>query len=86
MNERSTETRWISRVAVTGGPIQKLDVAVPNARFLSMHPDGRRLAFHGGEDSTEIWVMEPAQSKHWHAACGAAEQLTAAPGRAVTQT
>jgi hypothetical protein len=56
------QTHWISRVALTGGPIQKLDVSVPNLSGLSLHPDGRRLAFQGGENSLEIWVMEPPRS------------------------
>jgi Tol biopolymer transport system component len=52
----------VSRVPLSGGPVQKLDVTVTDVRGLRLHPDGRRLAFQGGENSLEIWVMEPPRA------------------------
>jgi Tol biopolymer transport system component len=56
--DTSSGARWISRVALAGGPLEKLDIAMTNLGGVRLHPDGRRLAFGGGEQSLEIWVME----------------------------
>ena len=47
---------WL--VPVQGGEARKLDLAAENMRDLSVHPDGRHIAFTAGGDRTEVWVME----------------------------
>ncbi len=37
---------------------RKLDLTAKNMRELSIHPDGRRIAFTGGGDKSEVWAME----------------------------
>jgi Tol biopolymer transport system component len=50
------------RISLEGGDPQKLGLEMPRMgqRGLSVHPDGRRLAFHAssGDGTTEVWVME----------------------------
>jgi Tol biopolymer transport system component len=54
---RNSKTElWL--VPVHGGEPRKLDLSAPNMRELSVHPDGRRIAFTAGGDRSEVWVME----------------------------
>jgi Tol biopolymer transport system component len=46
------------RVPVRGGKTESTDLAMPRLRDLSIHPDGRRLAFAAGRNEFEVWVME----------------------------
>ena len=48
------------QIRVDGGKPQKMPIATPlNAvTQLSVHPDGRLIAFGGGETKEELWVME----------------------------
>ncbi len=50
--------RPLQRIAVEGGQARRLELAMPNLRHISFHPDGRRIAFEGGEKKGEVWVME----------------------------
>ena len=36
----------------------KLGVVPGRPRHLSLHPDGRRLAYAAGQSEAEVWVME----------------------------
>jgi hypothetical protein len=46
-------------VPVEGGEQQSLGFSVmEDVRSLSIHPDGRQLAFTAWEPATEFWVME----------------------------
>jgi len=54
---RNSKTElWL--VPVNGGEPRKLDLSAPNMRELSVHPNGRRIAFTSGGDRSEVWVME----------------------------
>ncbi len=46
------------RIAVEGGEPQNLGVAVNTISQISIHPDGRRIAYNYGATNSEIWVME----------------------------
>jgi Tol biopolymer transport system component len=49
------------RVSAEGGEAQKIDLSMTEFRHLSVHPDGRHLAFSSGGFSpryAEVWVME----------------------------
>ena len=47
------------RVPIGGGDPQLLLATEEPADFLSVHPDGRRIAFYtGSSDTTEVWVMQ----------------------------
>jgi len=47
------------RIPAEGGQPQRLGLKTVFANAtLSVHPDGRRIAFTGGEQKHEIWVME----------------------------
>jgi len=49
------------RISAQGGQPQKLGLGVPTPHHgssLSIHPDGRRIAFAAGERQSEVWVME----------------------------
>jgi Tol biopolymer transport system component len=46
------------RIPLQGGEPRKLDLTAEYMRELSVHPDGRRIAFTAGQDKQEIWVME----------------------------
>ncbi|MCL5735290.1 MAG: hypothetical protein M1274_06820 [Actinobacteria bacterium] len=46
-------------VFVDGGGPRSLGFSVPqDVESLSIHPDGKQLAFHAREQATEIWAME----------------------------
>jgi len=46
-------------ISVSGGEPRKL-FSMPSLQHVRLHPDGRRLAFRGGETRRELWVMENA--------------------------
>ena len=46
------------RVAADGGEPRKIGVTVKRMSQLSIHPDGRRLAFSAGRNNDEVWMME----------------------------
>jgi Tol biopolymer transport system component len=53
---------WL--IPAQGGEPRKLDLTAENMRELSVHPDGRRIAFPAGQNEQAVWVMEnflPAQ-------------------------
>jgi len=60
-NEPKSEL-W--RVSVEGGKPQKLGLEMEQLNYLSIHPDGRQIAFYAGNESAEIWVMENFLPKH----------------------
>ena len=45
------------RIPAEGGEPQKL-LAMDVLGHISIHPDGRRIAFTGGKEESEGWVME----------------------------
>ncbi len=47
------------QISADGGEPQKLGgLGMDRVYFMSVHPDGRRIAFYTRGESTEIWVME----------------------------
>ena len=51
--------------SVQGGEPRRLELTAENMRDLSVHPDGRHIAFTAGQTRSEAWVMEnflPANS------------------------
>lgn len=53
----SVNELWV--VPIDGGAPRKLDVAFPGRTAISLHPDGRQLAFNTAvERKTEVWVLE----------------------------
>lgn len=52
------ESHQILSVPVDGGEPVRLMEAMDGHRHLALHPDGRRLAFSGGDLRTELWVLE----------------------------
>jgi Tol biopolymer transport system component len=51
-------TAELWRIPSQGGEPQSLGLAMTGLRHLSVHPDGRRIAFSAGEFKSEVWVME----------------------------
>ena len=47
---------WL--ISAEGGAPQRMGLAMQSVSQISVHPDGRRLAFNAGESKTEVWVME----------------------------
>jgi Tol biopolymer transport system component len=47
---------WL--IPVQGGEPRKLELTAENMHDLSVHPDGRHIAFTAGKPKSEIWVME----------------------------
>jgi Tol biopolymer transport system component len=54
--ERGKPPLW--RVPAQGGPPQRFELTVPGPQWVSVHPDGQRLAIGTVQPHTEIWVME----------------------------
>jgi len=52
----SQDELWL--VPVQGGEPRKLGITGENMRHLSVHPDGRHIAFTAGGERNEVWVME----------------------------
>lgn len=48
----------IWRVSVQSGKAEKLGLTMENMSNITLHPDGKRLAFQAGQTKSEIWVME----------------------------
>lgn len=47
------------QISANGGEPQRIGLDMPRMRGLSIHPDGRRVAFQAGEqEKYEVWVME----------------------------
>ena len=46
------------RVPAAGGLIQPAGLRAPMIGFFSIHPDGKRIAFQGGEEDLELWALE----------------------------
>ncbi len=44
-------------IPATGGEPRKLDLGF-KVKQMSLHPDGRRIAFTVGKYNNEVWVME----------------------------
>jgi len=51
-------TKELWRIPADGGQAQRIDLPVNKLRWLSIHPDGRRIAFTAGSGITEIWTLE----------------------------
>jgi Tol biopolymer transport system component len=52
------QTFELWQVSATGGEPQRLGLPMERLRDLSLHPEGRRLAFSAGQNKPEVWVME----------------------------
>ena len=52
------QKREVWRVPATGGEPQRLELSMDGLAHLRIHPDGKRVAFTGGQDKSEVWVME----------------------------
>ena len=46
------------RVRAAGGPIEPAGLRAPMIGFFSIHPDGKRIAFQGGQPDLELWALE----------------------------
>ncbi|MBI4471903.1 MAG: PD40 domain-containing protein [Acidobacteria bacterium] len=58
-NRKTTpQTSSIWRIAPHGGKPEPLGLIMEGLSSLRIHPDGRRIAFSGGTNKNEIWVME----------------------------
>ncbi len=55
-SEPRNETLW--RVPITGGAPVSTGLTMEGLRDVSIHPDGRRIAFNAGFKRGEQWVME----------------------------
>jgi Tol biopolymer transport system component len=47
---------WL--IPIQGGEPRKLDLAMENMHDLSIHPDGRHIAFTSSQTRSELWVMD----------------------------
>jgi len=54
--EKRNETLW--RVPVSGDDAVSTGLAIEGLRDISIHPDGRRIAFNAGWKGGDPWVME----------------------------
>ncbi len=71
----------LCRVAVEGGEPQSLGLALNIMSQMSIHPDGRRIAYSYGLPRSEVWVMEnflPVRKADAPAA-GRMSELTSSP-------
>ena len=55
---QSQQPASLWRISVKGGEPQPLGLKMEGISDLRLHPDGRQIAFTGGERKLEIWVME----------------------------
>jgi len=55
-SEPRNETLW--RVPITGGAPVSTGLMMDSLRDVSIHPDGRRIAFNAGMKRVEHWAME----------------------------
>jgi len=55
-SEPRNETLW--RVPITGGAPVSTGLMMESLRDVSIHPDGRRVAFNAGMKRVEHWAME----------------------------
>jgi len=63
----SDQTFELWQVSAAGGQSRKVGLAMERLRDLSLHPDGKRLAFAAGQSKPEVWMMEnflPATKTH----------------------
>ena len=51
-------TKELWSIPADGGQARRIDLPMDKLRWLSIHPDGRRIAFTAGSGITEIWAME----------------------------
>jgi Tol biopolymer transport system component len=56
MKNEDTFSLW--RIRAEGGEPQRIGVAMGDTSQISVHPDGRRIAFNAGDSKTEVWMME----------------------------
>ena len=52
------DTAGLWRVPLAGGEASELGLAMQYLSHISLHPDGRRIAFTAGKFNNEVWVME----------------------------
>ncbi len=52
------QTIELWRIPAEGGEPQRLGLAMENLRDVTVHPDGRRIAFSAGKEGAEVWVLE----------------------------
>jgi Tol biopolymer transport system component len=45
-------------VAVEGGPMRQMVLPMEGVSGLSLHPDGKHVAFAAGQSQSEVWVIE----------------------------
>lgn len=65
-SQRLVYGRWIDKretptafsIPAAGGVPVELDARIPGHPSLALHPDGRRVAFEGGNTAYEVWALE----------------------------
>jgi len=55
---RSGKPFEISVIPADGGQARGTGIHMNGIRFLRLHPDGKRIAFQGGENGGEVWVIQ----------------------------
>ena len=57
-SENASEELWL--VPVGDGQPRQLEIDTRNLNVspISVHPDGRQIAYLGGEQKKEVWVLE----------------------------
>ena len=45
-------------MAIEVGHPERLEITLPREGVLSLHPDGKQVAYAVGTEQSEIWVME----------------------------
>ena len=56
--QRSGRQSEILVIPAEGGQSRRTGIRMNGIRFLRLHPDGKRIAFQGGETGGEVWVVE----------------------------
>jgi Tol biopolymer transport system component len=56
--QRSGNQFEILVIPAQGGPPRRTGIRMNGIRFLRTHPDGKRLAFQGGEAGGAVWVIQ----------------------------